>query len=137
VKQQVIVDTGPLVAFLSERDTYHQWALSELAGIAYPLLTCEAVVTEVCFLLHRATGREHILLDMLRDGLITIPFRLADQLGAVQALMKKYRNIPMSLADACMVNMAETFPSSSILTLDSDFAVYRKRGNQIIPIVAP
>jgi predicted nucleic acid-binding protein len=54
VKQQVIVDTGPLVAFLSERDTYHQWALSELAGIANPLLTCEAVVTEVCFLF---TGR--------------------------------------------------------------------------------
>jgi len=108
-----------------------------LAGITSPLLTCEAVVTETCFLLHRAGGEEHILLDMLRDGLITVLFRLADQLAAVQALMKRYRNVPMSLADACLVNMSEAFPDSSILTLDSDFAVYRRQGNQIIPVIAP
>ena len=61
MKRQVIIDTGPLVAFLSQRDSYHQWAVRELDDIAYPLLTCEAVITEACFLLHRATGQEEVL----------------------------------------------------------------------------
>ncbi len=56
MKQKVIPDTGPLVAFLIRRDTYHDWAMRQLADIRQPLLTCEAVLSEACFLMRRHAG---------------------------------------------------------------------------------
>lgn len=53
IHQKVLLDTGPLVAFLNKRDQYHSWTVSELASMAPTLLTCEAVLSESCFLLQR------------------------------------------------------------------------------------
>lgn len=56
MKQQVLLDTGPLVAFTNRRDRYYEWAKTEWALISPPLLTCEAVITEACFLLQTLYG---------------------------------------------------------------------------------
>lgn len=134
----VIIDTGPLVAFLSERDEAHEWTLNRLAGIAYPLLTCEAVLSETCFLLNRRYALQaHIVFEMLSDGLITIPFHAADHAEAIQGLIRKYADVPMSFADACLVRMAELHDESIIVTLDSDFHVYRKHGRQRLDVIMP
>jgi len=74
---------------------------------------------------------------MIHEGLVTTPYHLSDRLNTVRGLMKKYRNIPMSFADACLVSMAEMIPASTILTLDSDFLVYRMREREVIPVIAP
>ena len=55
----------------------------------------------------------------------------------VHQLMQRYKSVPMSLADACLVRMAEIYPNSLVLTLDSDFRIYRKNKNEIIPLVIP
>ncbi|MEW6666672.1 MAG: PIN domain-containing protein [Thermodesulfobacteriota bacterium] len=137
MRRQVILDTGPLVAFLNRQDTYHNWSVAQWSEILPPMLTCEAVLSEACFLLRwQDKGREHIF-ELLRRKTIHIPFRMNENIAPLGDLMKKYDSIPMSLADACLVRMAELFDESSILTLDDDFTVYRKNKRQAIPLLAP
>ena len=62
------------------------------------------------------------------------------QLGfvsAILAMVRRYKDVPMSLADACLVRLAELYPQSPVLTLDSDFAAYRKNGRQVISVICP
>ena len=134
---RAIVDTGPLVALLSARDTHHQWARSSFATIAPPGITCEAVLAEAWHLL-RGTARGHsALLELLAGGTLTIEFGLMAELAAVRRLVSRYKDQPMSLADACMVRLAEIYDEASVITLDRDFAVYRKNGRQVIPTLMP
>jgi predicted nucleic acid-binding protein len=64
-------------------------------------------------------------------------FSLDDDLESVLKLLQKYADVPMSLADACLVRMAETFPDPVILTTDSDFRIYRRHSRQMVPCVMP
>jgi predicted nucleic acid-binding protein len=73
----------------------------------------------------------------MERGLLSIDFAIASELAAVRRLVNRYRDQPMSLADACLVRMAELYDDAKVLTLDSDFAVYRKNGRQMITLIAP
>lgn len=137
MKRQVILDTGPLVALLNARDQWHDWTRRQLAGIAPPLLTCEAVISEACFLVQRAGGDPEWVLRQCKIGLVTIPFSLAANVETVASLMRKYADVPMSLADACLVVMAQSLNTSAVLTLDSDFRIYRKGKHGQIPLITP
>jgi len=135
--KEILADTGPLVAYLDRSDRDHAWAKEVFSEITRPLLTCEAVIAEALFLLRRGGIQPDGLLDLIRRGLLVPKFDLVKEIDAIQQLMKTYRNIPMSLADACLVRMAETFPDSKVMTLDSDFVVYRKSRRKVIPLLAP
>jgi predicted nucleic acid-binding protein len=137
MKQQVIMDTGPLVAFLNSRDKYHDWAKAQWAQVQPPLLTCEAVVSEACFLLREWSKGSSSVFELLERKVVEISFCLADNIVPVSALLKKYGNVPVSLADACLVRMAELYDRSSIITLDADFQIYRKHKRRIIPLLTP
>ena len=112
-------------------------ATGRLAELPVPLLTCEAVVSETCFLLRHARGGPSAVLELLDRGALRIAFRLEDNVGAVGRLMARYASVPMSLADACLVRMAEQHPDSRVLTLDRDFRLYRKHGRHAIPAIMP
>lgn len=133
----IIADTGPLVAYLDRSDQDHQWAKDCFMQITQPLLTCEAVIAEALFLLRRGGIAPDDLLSLIRRGLLLPQFRLSEEIAAIQQLMKTYRNIPMSLADACVVRMAEMHDQSKVMTLDSDFVVYRKSRRKVIPLLRP
>jgi uncharacterized protein len=133
----ILLDTEPLVALLKAQDSYHDWAVKALDRSPAVLLTCEPVITEACFLLQNTPSGEVTVLSLITDGLIQIPFRVQDESEAVQSLLARYRSVPMSLADACLVRLAEIYPESPILTLDSDFYIYRKHKNQAISVIAP
>jgi predicted nucleic acid-binding protein len=105
--------------------------------ITRPLLTCEAVLAEAFFLLLRGGIAPDGLLNLIRRGLVVPGFSLAAEIEAVQVLMKTYRDLPMSLADACLVRMSEIYKSSKVLTLDSGFVVYRKFRRNLIPLLRP
>jgi predicted nucleic acid-binding protein len=136
MKQQVIVDTGVLVAILNKNDSYHGWAIQQFANIQPPLLTCEAIISEACFLLRRYQ-QSNLLLQWLEKGVLSLPFSLQNEIQPLNILLKKYSDVPMSLADGCLVRLVEIYPQSQILTLDSDFKVYRKNGNQLISLIFP
>ncbi|WP_375467447.1 hypothetical protein [uncultured Nostoc sp.] len=74
-------------------------------------------------------------MSLLDTGIIQIPFRLSDEIGTVRELLKQYQNVPMSLADACLVRMSELISGSCVLTLDSDFRVYRKNKNEMMDLI--
>jgi predicted nucleic acid-binding protein len=134
---RVLVDTGPIVALLNSRDLHHDWATKALDSIEPPLLTCEAVISEACFLVRRLPAGPATVLALLERGVIEVPFHLGAELAAVKKLMARYESVPMSLADACLVRMAELDPRALVATCDHDFTIYRRRGRQPIQLVAP
>ena len=137
MKPQIILDTGPLVALLNRGDRHHRWAMDQWAQIVPPLLTCEAILAEACFLVRRFPGGQVAVLDLVQRGVLDVSFRLIEETEAVFRLLRKYRDVPMSLADGCLVRMAERRAAGVVLTLDSDFSIYRKNGRQVIPTLAP
>jgi predicted nucleic acid-binding protein len=137
MKRFVILDTGPLIALLNCRDAYHDWVTLQMRSIHSPLLTCEAVITESCFLSCRDIGGANAVIDLAHNGFMKVPFHFEDEMESIKNLMVKYANVPMSFADACLVRMSELYPNSTILTLDSDFRIYRKHKNQVIPVIMP
>jgi predicted nucleic acid-binding protein len=134
---RVLLDTGPWVAFLNRRDQHHAWVTAQFAQLRPPLLTCEAVVSETCFLVRTLRGGAEAALAFLERGVVQIPFCLQEEHTAVTALLARYADVPMSLADACLVRMAEQYPQSLVLTCDSDFHRYRRHRRQRIPTLMP
>lgn len=137
MKSKIIIDTSPLVAFIDKSDNFHQWAVKTWKKLHPPLFTCEAVIAESCFLLQNVYGGESSILSLLEVQVIKIPFNLSEEVIAINKLMKQYKSVPMSLADACLVRMSELITDSSIFTFDSDFRIYRQYQNQVIPIIMP
>jgi predicted nucleic acid-binding protein len=134
---RVVIDTGPLVALLNSRDAFHDWSRDVFAEITPPLLTCESVLSETCFLLRKTNRGPDVALELLDRGVIALSFSLADETRAVRQLMRRYASVSMSLADACLVRMTELDARATLLTLDSDFATYRRNGRQRIPLIRP
>jgi uncharacterized protein len=137
VSRVVLLDTGPLVAFLHRRDRYHQWAIEQFSRIDPPMHTCEPVLTEACHLLSALSGGSNSVIRMLETGAVKITLHVEDELTPIKTLMTRYRNIPMALADACLVRMSELNAGGVVLTLDSNFMIYRKHGRQIVPAIIP
>ena len=137
MKKQVILDTGPLVALLNARDGHHDWAVRQWSDIEPPLVTCESVVSKACFLLDQTKAGSTAVFEMRLRGAIALTFRMDEHVKEIRALLAKYSDVPMSVADASLVCMAEQFIDSPILTLDSDFRQYRKHGRYVIPLIVP
>ena len=131
----VLVDASFLVAFLSRRDTHYEWALAQANRVSLPWKTCEAALSESFYFL--GTGGAPRLAKLLSERAIVSAFDLAAEIDQVLQLMTKYADLPMSLADACLVRMTERLPDSILLTLDHDFRIYRRHGNKPIPCAMP
>lgn len=135
----VIVDTGPIVALLDADERHHGWARMQFESLNAPLLTCESVLSEACFLLRRVGADATMPVSLVRRGAL----RVVDAVGseeradAVASLMRRYANVPMSLADACLVDILERTENGSIMTLDSDFRIYRQARRRVIPLLCP
>lgn len=133
----ILIDTGPIVAFLNKSDKYHEWAIIQFSQSIPPFYTCESVISEACFLLKNINNGPLSVFKLLERDLIQLPFRLDTEISSIFKLINKYNNIPMSLADACLVRMSEQISDSTICTLDGDFKIYRKAKRKIIPLIIP
>ena len=94
-------------------------------------------LTEAAFLLNREGNEAQALFALLERGAVRIGISIQEEQADLRVLMRRYRNQPMSLADACLVRLSELHADSEVLTLDSDFRIYRRHGNRIIPVVLP
>jgi predicted nucleic acid-binding protein len=127
----ILLDTGPIVALLSANDTEHDRARRLFAACAPPFRCCEAVVAEACFLMEKVhPGGPVEVIAMARKGVYEISISLSENLLQIEALLKKYANRPISLADACLIRCAEIHREARILTFDSDFHIYRWNRNR-------
>ena len=132
-----IADTGPLVAFLDRAERHHAWAAERVGELAAPLLVCEPVLAEAMYLLEGHPRAQDALFGLLKNGALRIAFHIEEHVPALRTLHRKYRDRPMSLADACIVRMAELFDQCQVLTLDSDFSIYRKYGRDRLDLIHP
>lgn len=135
--KNVILDTGPLVAALDFHEHHHNWISEQLKMIKPPLLTCEAVLTESLYLLRKKSAAVRIINNFIDSGVIEIQFCLNNHIKRIFGLINKYKNIPMSFADACLVCMSEFVSESHVITLDNDFKIYRQFDRRIIPTIIP
>jgi predicted nucleic acid-binding protein len=133
----IILDTGPLVAYLNLNDKYHGWAKKRFQEIVSPLLTCQAVISEACFLTRNSPQGRETILEMIERNLIQTEFNLNLEAKALKHLIHKYQSVPMSLADACLVRMAELYEDAKILTIDKDFTIYRKNKKSTLACITP
>lgn len=133
--QSVLFDSSALVALLDPREEHHAWSRTAVANLPLPWLTCEAVIVEAFFLLGRVEAAR--LVRLLRDGRLRVVSGLGGELEPVLSLMDKYADVPMSLADACLVRMTETQADPLVVTTDSDFKIYRRHSRQVVPCLMP
>jgi predicted nucleic acid-binding protein len=131
----VLVDAGFLVALIVGRDTNHGWAVTQLPHLPPPWKTCEAVLSEAFHLLG-AMGCP-TLTALLERRVVVPAFTLGEEIAEVVKLMQKYADVPMSLADACLVRMTETLTDPVLLTTDRDFRIYRRHSRRTIPCAMP
>jgi predicted nucleic acid-binding protein len=131
----VLVDAGFLVALLSRRDANHRWASAQVPRLPPPWRTCDAVLSEAFHLLG-PRGRTP-LATLFRRRAAVLGFDLGAELERVLTLMQKYSDVPMSLADACLVRMTETLPDPILLTTDADFRIYRRHSRHTVPCILP
>lgn len=133
----IVLDAGPLVALLDASDAHHAWAAGEFARFEGKVRVCEAVLTEALFLLRSLPPAQEKILEWVERGELTCDFVLLEEARAVRALWSRYANVPMSLADACIVRMAEMHPRSVICTIDPDFSIYRRDVRHPLNLLAP
>jgi predicted nucleic acid-binding protein len=133
--RNVLADAGFVVALLSSRDNHHEWAVMQASEFPPPWSTCEAVLSEAFHLL----GQRGVanLGALLRRRALLVTFELAENVEPVVRLIEKYADVPMSLADACLVRMTETLADPIVMTTDEDFRVYRRHSRQVVPCMTP
>lgn len=95
------------------------------------------MLAEACHLLRNHPGGSQAVVYLLDRGVLQVGFALEGNTQAVAKLLGRYGNVPMSLADACLVRMAERHAKCRLLTLDGDFRTYRKHRRQVIPTIMP
>ncbi|MCL4787910.1 MAG: PIN domain-containing protein [Verrucomicrobia bacterium] len=134
---KLLCDTGPLAAFFNRRDQYHAWATQQFDRLFQPLLTCEAVVSETVFLLQDDGLSTEPVFEAIERGKLVVQFSAEEHWPDLRRLVRKYADLPMSLADACLVRMSEVADKCQVFTTDRHFRVYRRHGRHLIPLLAP
>ena len=133
----VLLDTGVIVALLDRSERHHKSCEAALGAIAGPLVTCEAVIAESCYLLRFLPGVRQAILENVVAGTFQIPFQLSRCASQIQRLLRKYQDRDVDFADACLIHLATEFHTGDILTLDHDFEIYRWSGNKPFHLLIP
>ncbi|MBN2441567.1 MAG: PIN domain-containing protein [Spirochaetales bacterium] len=132
----ILIDTGPLVAFFDASDDYHHLCLGTLKDVRQPLATTWAVLTEAFYLLGFSWKAQDNLWEFVMRGGLEIMHLDARLCKRCRALMKKYRDLPMDLADGTLVAVAEGNKIEKIFTLDhKDFNIYRPANGKCFKIL--
>ena len=132
---QIIIDTGPLLALLNRNDKHHSWVIAQLKPCTEPMLTCESVLSETVFLLKRQSLSTTAIITLLERSELQIP-RPLDYTGRTAKLLKKYADLPTSIADVGLIELSEHFPRLPVLSFDTDFNIYRRADRTQIPLLS-
>lgn len=132
-----ILDTGPLVGALDQDDQWHSWSAAQFATIQQPALTCDAVISEACFLLRGTPDSREKIFALIERGILRIVPILPDESAAIRTLLSRYGQ-QMDYADACLVRLSELNRAHTVVTTDAhDFRIYRRLGRQPLPLLVP
>ena len=121
----VLLDTGVIVALLDRSESSHEACAETVRSLESPLVTCEAVIAESCYLLRNLPGAPEAVIENVVAGIFQLPFQLSREAAGIKQILRKYRDHRIDLADACLIRLADEFETPDILTLDKDFQIYR------------
>ena len=125
MKKEVLIDSGPLIALFNSGDKYHNKVLKFLKKFSGKLITTWPVITEVIYMLSFSVDVQNDFLEWIERGSLDImDLKIAD-IRYIRTRMKKYSDIPMDLADASLMCISETKSILNIISIDSDFEIYR------------
>jgi uncharacterized protein len=133
----ILLDTGVIIALLDAHERHHYDSMELVTGSKRPLITCEAVISESCYLLRKLPGAAEVVLENVAAGVFQIPLQLSTVAADIRRLLHKYRDREIDLADACLVHLATVFETGDILTLDRDFQIYRWGRNNPFHTLVP
>ncbi len=134
--RRVLIDTGPLVAILSEDDAQHRVCVDTLATLTPPLFTCWPVLTEAAWLLRRQPTALQKLFGAFANGLFDLIPLGQDAIEPIAQILRRYESMEPQLADATLVYLAEREGIASLFTLDRrDFLVYRLKRNRMLKLL--
>lgn len=120
-----LLDTGVIVALLDRGEKFHQACSEAVRSLEAPLVTCEAVIAESCYLLRNLPGASEAVIENVAAGIFQVPFQLSREAVGVKQVLRKYRDRKIDLADTCLICLANEYETADILTLDKDFQIYR------------
>lgn len=123
----VLLDASVIVALFDRSERRHRDCVTAVEALESVLVTCEAVISESCYVLRGLSGAGEAILENVERGVFQIPFQLPGSAGAMGSIIHKYRNLPADFADACLIHLADQLNTGDILTLDQDFRTYRWR----------
>ncbi|HEY6384973.1 MAG TPA: PIN domain-containing protein [Candidatus Acidoferrum sp.] len=121
----VLLDTGAIVAVLDRSEKAHHACAEAVNELQAPLITCEAVIAERCYLLRNLRGAPEAVIENVAAGIFQISFQLSREVDGVKRVLRKYKDRKTDLADACLIRLADESESADILTLDKNFTIYR------------
>lgn len=132
----VLADTGALLAFLDRKDRWHRVCVSTLSQLRLPLVTTEAVLTELFHLVGPDLHQQRTARSFVHCGMLTLSAITDHDLPEIVSLMERYADRPMDFADATLVHLAHRERISTVFTIDfADFETYRIAGRQRFRIV--
>ena len=136
-----LIDSGAIVAMLDKADPWHQLCREAFRQLHLPLLTSEAVLTEVFHFVGETQSKMETAWKFVRSGALVLGKIDHEELPQIHALMSRYWDRPMDFADATLVHLAKRESISAILTIDhADFTTYRiegKRQFKVLPLDRP
>lgn len=136
-----LIDTGAILAILQKSDKWHEPCQQAFRQLCFPLLTSEAVLTELFHLVGDTRAEMETAWNFVRSGAVLVGTIEDAELPQLRSLMLQYWDRPMDFADATLVHLANRESLSAILTVDqADFATYRLEGKkrfQVLPIDRP
>jgi predicted nucleic acid-binding protein len=130
--KSILIDAGPIIALFNKNDKYHYKVLTYLKGYKGKLFCIWPVITEVSHMLMFSLEAQIDFLKWVRAGALEIaPIEVAD-IDRIIQLADKYSNVPMDLADASLVLIAEKHKLKEILTIDNDYYIYRTAHKEML-----
>lgn len=123
--KNILIDTGPIVALLNRRDKHHQRVLEFTQNYKGNFITTWSVITEATHLLRNSIQAQLNLLEWIRRGGIEIVEIEKNDVERMITLTKKYSDLPMDLADCSLIILAEKLNINEIISIDSDYDIYR------------
>ncbi len=135
-----LIDAGPLIALIDARDKKnHQSCLTAFQSLKTAPLTTWPCVAEAMYLLGQINGwpAQKLLMGLLKSGSVRIHNTIEAELERIDQLMEQYQDVPMDLADASLVSLAELHGVRQILTHDDDFFIYRIDGKDSFDVIKP
>jgi len=128
--KKILIDSGPLIALFDRSDKYHQASTEFIKNNRSELITTLASITEVLHLLDFSRNAQVDFLSWIDSGAVTVEPITTNDFQRIGELIKKYSDLPMDFADACLVFLGEKMNVSKIATIDRDFDVYRLKGKR-------